>query len=63
MNLQLEISTRPVCLHMLFLLFTILYLILRLKINLLILLKEPSTEKTLLTLHVTTETRLSLQKA
>ena len=47
---------RPVCLHMIFLLFTLLYLIIWLKINLLILLKEPSIEKAILTLHVTTET-------
>ena len=33
---------RPVCLLMIFLLFTLLYLIILLKINLLILLKEPS---------------------
>ena len=43
---------RPVCQHMIFLLFTLLYLIIKLKINLLILLKEPSREKALLTLHV-----------
>ena len=47
---------RPVCLlNMIFLLFTLLYLIIKLKINLLILLKEPSREKALLTLHVMTE--------
>ena len=46
---------RPVCLLMIFLLFTLLYLIIKLKINLLILLKEPSREKALLTLHVVTE--------
>ena len=40
---------------MIFLLFTLLYLIILLKINLLILLKEPSREKALLTLHVMTE--------
>ena len=45
---------RPVCLLMIFLLFTLLYLIIKLKINLLILLKEPSREKALLTLHVMT---------
>ena len=33
-----------------------------LKINSLILLKEPSIEKALLTLHVTTETHFSLRK-
>ena len=48
---------RPVCQHMIFHLFTLLYLILWLKINVFILLKEPSIEKALLTLHVTTETR------
>ena len=46
---------RPVCLLMIFLLFTLLYLVIQLKINLLILLKEPSREKALLTLHVMTE--------
>ena len=46
---------RPVCLLMIFLLFTLLYLIIQLKINLLILLKEPSRDKALLTLHVMTE--------
>ena len=39
---------RPVCLLMIFLLFTLLYLIIKLKINLLILLKERSREKALL---------------
>ena len=39
---------RPVCLLMIFLLFTLLYLIIQLKINLLILLKEPFREKALL---------------
>ena len=53
---------RPVCLLMIFLLFTILYLITQLKINLPILLKEPSREKALLTLHVMTEMHLLLQK-
>ena len=53
---------QPVCLLMIFLLFTLLYLIIQLKINLLILLKEPSIEKALLTLHVTTETHFLLQK-
>ena len=37
----------PVCLLMIFLLFTLVYLIIYLKINLLILLKEPSREKAL----------------
>ena len=46
---------RPVCLLMIFVLFTLLYLIILLKINLLILLKEPSREKALLTSHVMTE--------
>ena len=46
---------RPVCILMIFLLFTLLYLIISLKINLLILLKEPSREKALLNLHVMTE--------
>ena len=40
---------------MIFLLFTVLYLIILLKINLL---KEPSTEMILLALHATTETHL-----
>ena len=52
---------RPVCLLMIFLLFILLYLIVLLKINLLILLKEPSIEKALLTLHVTTETHFLYQ--
>ena len=47
---------RPVCLLMIFLLFTLLFLLLKLKTNLLIVLKEPSIEKALLTLHVTTIT-------
>ena len=47
---------------MIFLLFTLLYLIIYLKINLLILLKEPSREKALLTLHVMTEMHFLLQK-
>ena len=54
---------RLVCLLMIFLLFTLLYLIIRLKINLLILLKEPSREKALLTLHVMTEMHFLLQKS
>ena len=45
---------RPFCLLMIFLLFTLLNLIIQLKINLLILLKEHSREKALLTLHVMT---------
>ena len=53
---------RPVCLLIFFLHFTLLYLIIKLKINLLILLTEPSREKALLTLHVMTETRFLLQK-
>ena len=53
---------QPVCLLMIFLLFTLLYLIIKLKINLLILLKEPSREKALLTLHVMIEMHLLLQK-
>ena len=44
------------------LLFTLLYLINQLKINLLILLKEPSREKALLTLHVMTEMQFLLRK-
>ena len=48
---------QPVCLHIFFLLFTLLSLNILLKINLLILLKEPSIEKALLTLHVTAEAR------
>ena len=62
-NFKLDISMRPVCLLMIFLLFTLLYLIISLKINLLILLKEPSVEKALLNLHVTTETHVLLQKS
>ena len=54
---------RPVCLLMIFLLFTLRYLIIYLKINLLILLKEPSREKALLTLHVMTEMHFLLQKS
>ena len=42
-------------------LFTLLCLINKLKINVLISLKESSKKKPLLTLHVTTETRFSLQ--
>ena len=47
---------QPVCLHMIFLLFTLLYLIFCFKISLLIILKKPSIEKALLTLHITAET-------
>ena len=47
---------------MIFLLFTLRYLIIELRINLLILLKEPSREKALLTLHVMTEMRFLLRK-
>ena len=47
---------------MMFLLFTLLYLIIQLKINLLILLKVPSREKALITLHVMTEMHFLLQK-
>ena len=58
MNLKLGTSKRPVLgQHMIFLLFTLTYLIIQLKINLLILFKEPSKGKALLTLHVTTEAR------
>ena len=53
---------RPVCLLVIFLPFTLLYLIIYLKINLLILLKEPSREKALLTLHVMTEMQFLLRK-
>ena len=56
-NLKLEISMRPVHRLMIFLILTLLYLIIQLKINLLILLKEPSREKALLTIHVMTEMR------
>ena len=62
-NLKLEISMRSVCLHVIYLLFTLVHLMIWLKINLLILLKEPSIEKALLTLHVTTETRFYFGKA
>ena len=48
---------------MIFLLFTLLYLIICFKINLLILLKEPSIEKALLTLHVTTGTHFYFGKS
>ena len=48
---------------MIFLLFTLLNLIIKLKIKLLILLKEPSKEKAFLTLHVMTETHFSLRKS
>ena len=44
---------------MIFLLFTLLYLKIKLKKNLLIFWKEPSREKALLTLHVMTEMSLS----
>ena len=53
---------QPVCLLMTFLLFTLLYLMILLKINLLILLKEPSRKKALITLHVMTEMHSLLQK-
>ena len=53
---------RTVCLLMIFLLFTLLYLIIYIKINLLILLKESSREKALLTLHVMTEMHFLIQK-
>ena len=53
---------RPFCLLMIFLLFTLLYLTTKFKINLLILLKEPSIEKALLTLHVMTARYYLLQK-
>ena len=47
---------------MIFLLLTLLYLIIKLKIYLLILLKETFREKALLTLHVMTEMHFLLQK-
>ena len=53
---------RTVCLSMIFLLFILLYHIISLKIYLLILLKEPSIEKALLTLHVTTEMHFYFEK-
>ena len=53
---------RPVCLLMIFLLFTLLCLIISLKINLVNLLKEPSIEKALLTMHETTETHFYFGK-
>ena len=52
---------RPICLLMIVLHFTLLYLVIRLKINLLILLKDPSREKAFLTLHVMTEMHFLLQ--
>ena len=54
---------RSVCLLMIFLLFTLLYLIIKLNINLLILLKEPSREKALLTLYVLNVMHFLLQKS
>ena len=53
---------QPVCLLMIISLFTLLYLIIWLNINLLILLKEPSREKALHTLHVMTEKHFLLRK-
>ena len=53
---------RPASLLMIFLLFTLHYLIIQLKIKVLILLKEPSIEKDLLTLHVTTEAYFTSEK-
>ena len=53
---------RPVCLLMFFLLFILLYLIISLKINLLILVKELSREKALLTWHVMTEMHFLFRK-
>ena len=53
---------RPVCLRMIFLLFTLLYLIKLIKDKLIDLLKEPSREKALFTLHVMTEMHFLLQK-
>ena len=53
---------RPVNLLMIFLLFTLLNLIIELKINLLILLKKPFREKALLTLHVMTEMHFYFEK-
>ena len=54
---------RPVCLRMIFLLFTLPYLTIWLNINLLKLLKEPSIVKALHTLHKMTETRFLLRKS
>ena len=59
-KLKARFKPRPVCLHMIVLLFTLLNLIIQLKIKSLILSKEPSKEKAHLTLHVTTETQFSL---
>ena len=61
-NLKLEISMLPVCLLMGFLLFILLYLIIKLKINFLILLIEPSEETALLTLHLTSEMHFYFRK-
>ena len=61
-KLMLEILMRSVCLHMIFLLLTILYLIICLQINVLIQLKELSIVKAFLTLHVATDTHFLLQK-
>ena len=46
-----------------FILFTLLYLIIEFEINLLILLKKASVEKVLLTLPVTIEMHFSLQNS
>ena len=54
---------RPVCLLIIILLFILLYLIIKLKIKLLILLKKPSIEKALLTLHAMTEMHFLLRKS
>ena len=48
---------QPVCLHIIFLLFTLHNLIIWIKINLFILLQKSSIEKALLTLNVTIGTR------
>ena len=62
MNLKLEISMQPVCLLVFFLLFTLFYLKIKLKIDFLILLKEPYIKTAVLILHVTTETHSLFQK-
>ena len=61
-GLGLEISVRPVCLLVVFLLFALLCLIVWLGVGLLILLKGPSRERALLALHVVAEVHFLLRK-
>ena len=53
---------RPVCLLMILLLVTLLNLIIRLKINVLILMKEPSRSKGLFIIHAMKEMHFLLRK-